>query len=429
MSKSTIDHATERNSVTNLSEKLKTSKNIILRGAPGTGKSYLAKEIAAHIISDGKTTHYEDLKVTERNRICFVQFHPSYDYTDFIEGLRPISNSNGTIGFKLMNGAFKNFIQDCLEISFTDNVISLLNNDISKTNYSLYSEKKSNKMETFSIKAIEKTRIICKNNKDKEIPISANHFIKLIHAYEAHNFFDTPKDISNFFGHKDQSFSYLWSIINQTDFNKDTLKYIKELKCKEKDFNFVFIIDEINRGEISNIFGELFFSIDPGYRGKSGAVQTQYNNLHLPGEEPLYIPENLYIIGTMNDIDRSVDTFDFAMRRRFRFIEITANDDISTRMLNNLSDSSRKDEALLRMNNLNNSILKVEGLDRNYQIGAAYFLKLETLDKDELWEDYLEPLLESYLEGIPDQEKKLCALKKAYDSEEEDDKTNVNNNS
>ena len=85
----------------------------------------------------------------------------------------------------------------------------------------------------------------------------------------------------------------------------------------------MFVIDEINRGEISKIFGELFFSIDPGYRGKKGSVKTQYANLYID-EEDLYVPENVYIIGSMNDIDRSVETFDFAMRRRFTWCEVTA---------------------------------------------------------------------------------------------------------
>ncbi|MDT2800652.1 endonuclease, partial [Enterococcus lactis] len=66
--------------------------------------------------------------------------------------------------------------------------------------------------------------------------------------------------------------------------------------------NYVFIIDEINRGEISKIFGELFFSIDPGYRGHKEGVYTQYANLHENPEEKFYIPNNVYIIGTMNDI-------------------------------------------------------------------------------------------------------------------------------
>ena len=79
-------------------------------------------------------------------------------------------------------------------------------------------------------------------------------------------------------------------------------------KTKQAELKkYIFIIDEINRGEISKIFGELFFAIDPGYRGRAGEISTQYANLHADPDEKFYIPENVYIIGTMNDIDRSVD--------------------------------------------------------------------------------------------------------------------------
>ncbi|MEI3321583.1 MAG: AAA family ATPase [Eubacterium sp.] len=83
----------------------------------------------------------------------------------------------------------------------------------------------------------------------------------------------------------------------------------KKVVKAEKLKKYIFIIDEINRGEISKILGELFFAIDPGYRGKSGEVSTQYANMHSNPIEKFYIPENVYIIGTMNDIDRSVDRF------------------------------------------------------------------------------------------------------------------------
>ncbi|WP_305155979.1 AAA family ATPase [uncultured Duncaniella sp.] len=108
--------------------------------------------------------------------------------------------------------------------------------------------------------------------------------------------------------------------------------------CTNKPF--VFIIDEINRGEISKIFGELFFSIDPGYRGKKGKVKTQYQNLITDKSDPFYdgffVPDNVYLIGTMNDIDRSVESIDFAMRRRFAWQEIIAAD--NTEMLDVLGD-------------------------------------------------------------------------------------------
>lgn len=273
---------------------LKNSKNLIFRGAPGTGKTYLARQIA------------EELTGGNEEQIGFVQFHPSYDYTDFVEGLRPVSDK-GQIGFKLQDGIFKKF---------------------------------------------------CK--KAKENP------------------------------------------------NK----------------KFVFTIDEINRGEISKIFGELFFSIDPDYRGKDGKVTTQYANLRETDKE-FYIPENVYIIGTMNDIDRSVDTFDFAMRRRFRFVEIKAADTMGMWENNDKFDNDKIEEARIRLTNLNRAISNTEGLNSHYHIGPSYFLKLKDLDYDYdiLWSDYLEPLLKDYLRGSYDETDSLDKLKDAYNNEEETDET------
>ena len=271
-----------------LTQSLLKSPNLILRGAPGTGKTRLAKEIAKELTNGNK------------DQIGFVQFHPSYDYTDFVEGLRPVSTGDGTIEFKLEDGIFKKFCQKA--------------RDAKKT------------------------------------------------------------------GGQD---------------------------------NFVFIIDEINRGEISKIFGELFFSIDPGYRGEKGCVSTQYANLH-ETDEKFYIPENVYIIGTMNDIDRSVDTFDFAMRRRFRFVEVTAESQVG--MLDDVLGDEAK-EAKKRLRNLNAAIENIQELNSHYHIGPSYFLKLKDVDFDYelLWSDYLKPLLEDYVRGSYEEVEILETLKKAFD--------------
>lgn len=178
---------------------------------------------------------------------------------------------------------------------------------------------------------------------------------------------------------------------------------VSKAKAKQEELKkYIFIIDEINRGEISKIFGELFFVIDPGYRGKAGEISTQYSNLHSDPGEKFYIPENVYIIGTMNDIDRSVDSFDFAMRRRFRFVELRADERLE--MLASLENEELEAEAIRRMAALNKAIAEVEDLNENYQIGASYFLKLKTLDFDQLWTDYLQPLLQEYIQGMYDEE-------------------------
>ena len=189
---------------------------------------------------------------------------------------------------------------------------------------------------------------------------------------------------------------------------------VSKAKAKQEELKkYIFIIDEINRSEISKIFGELFFAIDPGYRGKAGEISTQYSNLHSDPGEKFYIPENVYIIGTMNDIDRSVDSFDFAMRRRFRFVELRADEHLEA-INESIEDEGRRLEAIRRMAALNKEIVSVEDLNENYQIGAAYFAKLKTLDFDQLWTDYLQPLLQEYIQGMYDEEGIMNRFARAY---------------
>ena len=114
----------------------------------------------------------------------------------------------------------------------------------------------------------------------------------------------------------------------------------------------------------------------------------------------------------MNDIDRSVDSFDFAMRRRFRFVELKADERLE--MLASLEDEVLEAEAIRRMSALNKVIADVEDLNENYQIGASYFLKLRTLTFDQLWTDYLQPLLQEYVQGMYDEDSIMNRFAKAY---------------
>ena len=187
--------------------------------------------------------------------------------------------------------------------------------------------------------------------------------------------------------------------------------------------NYVFIIDEINRGELSKIFGELFFAIDPGYRGAKGCVKTQYQNLVEPDdpfEKGFYVPENVYIIGTMNDIDRGVESMDFAIRRRFAWVEVKAEDRVA--MLDEkIPDWS---EAAKRcMISLNEGLKNKDiGLTDAYDIGPAYFLKLEEYDGDfeKLWDYHIKGILTEYLRGTRNIEEKVEGILKAkYDAYKE----------
>ena len=116
----------------------------------------------------------------------------------------------------------------------------------------------------------------------------------------------------------------------------------------------------------------------------------------------------------MNDIDRSVDTFDFAMRRRFRFVEVTAESQLY--ILDNELDG-HEEEAKKRLRNLNAAIENVQELNSHYHIGPSYFRNLKELDYDYelLWSDYLKPLLEDYLRGSYEEAETLGTLKKAFD--------------
>ena len=325
-----IKEAMETSLVTTYKSFLLKNHNMIFTGAPGTGKTYLAKQIAASIIGC-------DVEYLKGNKqFGFVQFHPSYDYTDFVEGLRPSEDENKE--FELRQGIFKKFCSSALK--------------------------------------------------------AKNEYIK---EYE-----DDPD-------------------------GKNAPK-------------FIFIIDEINRGEISKIFGELFFSIDPGYRGETGIVKTQYQNMVTDGPfmDGFYVPDNVYIIGTMNDIDRSVETLDFAFRRRFPSIEIQFDgtlDSIVEHFINTLKEKAQKypeqsseiqehieivDKVKQNLVSLNNQISDNEslGLGSEYCIGGAYLLKLKDVDYkyEDLWKFYIEPVIAEYFRGLPSQERKanIGTLKNAF---------------
>ena len=376
-----------------------SAKNVVFRGAPGTGKTYLSKQIAANIVSNGRTNDIDSLSQDEINQIDFVQFHPSYDYTDFVEGLRPISNGDGAIEFKLQDGIFKQFCQKAKAAQKTggqdnfdeawDRYLEYVNSRDEKEYLTEFSYLTVNSRNNFNI-----------NYETKAQGTVLTKFY-VYELYKDGNYLKQPY-------YRNQGKKVL-EILKKRFGLKD---YISPTEIKT-DKNFVFIIDEINRGEISKIFGELFFSIDPGYRGEKGSVSTQYANLH-ETDEKFYIPENVYIIGTMNDIDRSVDTFDFAMRRRFRFVEITAESQLG--MLDKELEE-KAEEAKLRLRNLNAAIENVQELNSHYHIGPSYFLSLKEVkfDYELLWSDYLKPLLEDYVRGSYDEAETLATLKKAFD--------------
>lgn len=391
---------------------LKSNHNLILTGAPGTGKTYLAKQIA------------QAMGCTD-NEIGFVQFHPSYDYTDFVEGLRPLDDGNGNVGFERKDGVFKEFCAKALE-NLTDSQKSLQTlqqetsvrdliddfvQDAIDSDLKLATQGTKNVFHIIENKAKHITIDIPKNEKTRVIALPKSDLITLL---ENKVDISGSKDIQLYFQRKyrTQQDSYTYVLYEKLKSLESKTK-IETVSLIPKK-NFVFIIDEINRGEINKIFGELFFSIDPGYRGEKGRVQTQYQNMVEDGDafkKGFFVPENVYIIGTMNDIDRSVESMDFAFRRRFAFKEVTADDSKAM-----LDDFEWKDDTVKRMDSLNAAIEKTEGLSSAYHIGASYFLKLKNYNGDfgQLWDCHLKGLLFEYLRGTQSVVENMRKLEKAY---------------
>lgn len=413
-----INYFNHKEMITPYTELLGSNKNIILTGAPGTGKTYLAKQIAAQMILGkeyNEETATDDEKKKMKEQCVFVQFHPSYDYTDFVEGLRPINDGKGNIAFKRQNGVFKSFCEDAIEqpsakITQGDATKML---EWYKDNFSNNTVKSIGSGKDISFE-IQDGHIYAISFSGNAYPVSDNRIIRFLQT-QVYN----PR-------HETYAPTIGQFILNN---------YREEIDKSpaDKDARYVFIIDEINRGEISKIFGELFFSIDPGYRGTDGRVKTQYQNLIEEDDvfyEGFYVPENVYIIGTMNDIDRSVESMDFAFRRRFAFKEVTAKE--SQQMLYSEPALSEKvDEIIGHMDALNEAICPkdknnsdkkgIEGLSSAYHIGASYFLKLAnykkddgTFDYDKFWDFHLKGLLFEYLRGMPDAEEKLLSLAEAF---------------
>lgn len=422
---SLIINEEKHNAMLPYTELLIANKNLILTGAPGTGKTFLAKQIA------------KELGATEENQQCMmVQFHPSYDYTDFVEGLRPTKKEDDlNIGFQLTPGSFKSFCAQALE-NFLDSKKSSHDISIDTSFRNAYDEmidkvrgeelseiplrKSTASMEIVEVSDNNNLILKAKNSETgKTYTVSYARLKKLSAVYESMDALDAISNIDKAVRDaiKGCNTSAYWATLYFLYKNFMQDKKVEEMVVERK--NYVFIIDEINRGEISKIFGELFFSIDPGYRGIAGTVQTQYQNLIEEGEiyeKGFYVPENVYIIGTMNDIDRSVDSMDFAMRRRFAWKEIKANDRLE--MLNDLDEL--KTIAIKRMQNLNDAIERTEGLNSSYHIGPAYFKKV-MLYKDnsdtmwtDLWEYHIKGVLYEYVRGTDDVDTKMANFENAY---------------
>ena len=374
------------------------TKNIILYGAPGVGKTHNYQRIISMIengddekdIFDTITNNTKiDLdnetfqNIKDDKRVKFVTFHQSYSYEDFIEGFRP--NEENTI--KLEDGIFKDI---CIRANKNLNDSKLQKENLHKKRekediYYRFIEyiilnNEMNLTESLYISKINDKAIYCshiKGTKDIKVlkkDIMEIMFINLAEQEEIKR----KKKISKI---HQLIPNYLFLIYKKfQQYQESKKRLISDISGEiEKQKNFYIVIDEINRGNISKIFGELITLIEEDKRDKYEVT--------LPYSKELFkIPSNLYIIATMNSTDKSIATIDIALRRRFTFLKMKPNPDLV-----------ENKEAKELMDKLNEYIGDKDNLGEDYMLGHSYFMKVKDDEDLKFTKEYkIKPLLEEY---------------------------------
>lgn len=351
--------------------------NQILYGPAGTGKTYNTINYALSIL-DGRDPEKQQTqddrdkfkRYMDEGRISFVTFHQSYGYEDFVEGIRVEKNDQNQLTYDVKSGVFQEICDRATGKEAVEQYIDVILDEFTAEIHDKNLKLSTKTGAEFTVLSKSGKDITVRTSTTKELYISKG----VIKAY----ILEPSENIR-------QNQAYAWSIAKHLQNSRNILKPVVDSKTQP----YVLIIDEINRGNISKIFGELITLIEDSKRAGNKEELT----LTLPSSnKPFSVPKNLYIIGTMNSSDRSLTSVDIALRRRFEFIEMMPKPDV----LSGIDIEGVSVQDILETMNKRIKVL----LDRDHCIGHAYFTPL--IEKPSLeslmtiFEKRIIPLLQEY---------------------------------
>ena len=377
--------------------------NQILFGAPGTGKTYHTKKMAVEIINGKKERTREEIneeyeKLIEAGQIVFTTFHQSLSYEDFIEGIKP-ETIDGNVAYEVKDGIFKQLCSRAIEQKPKNSDIEIY--DFDKGWNDLIAEAEQNLLSDSMLllpvltqdKGVYVTEITDNGNlkiKPKNSRLDIDYIVSYNRAKKLQGVFSDLSVVKNI----DKEFRSViggsnstayWAVLNYI--NNKIKENNRIIPDYEEPKTHVLIIDEINRGNVSAIFGELITLLEEDKR--KGNPEHTEAVLPYSGDN-FSVPNNVYIIGTMNTADRSVEALDTALRRRFSFVEMQPKPDILSKV------EGVELKKLLKTINQRIEVL----IDKDHQIGHSYFIGIQNIvDLQRTFKAKIIPLLEEYFYG------------------------------
>ncbi|OQY39993.1 MAG: hypothetical protein B6226_00710 [Candidatus Cloacimonetes bacterium 4572_65] len=372
---------------------LKHKKQIILQGAPGTGKTYISAEIAMNLIHNDKKYNsrkqimVDYQKAIEDGRIAFTTFHQSMDYEEFVEGLKPELTETGGVTYAVQPGIFKEMCNKAQEKGSLDKLEEAIENLKEKAlEETINLETKTELAFTLSYRGGTTFRVrpqSSKTDENNDFPANISYIKELFKNEKA----------------KMYNKSYVWGILDYLKKNFDLGTYTESSEA----LPYILIIDEINRGNISKVLGELITLLESDKRiGEENEIRVKLP--YSSEDEPFGVPSNLYIIGTMNTADRSVGHIDYAIRRRFSFITLQSQLSAIENYYTKLGDNNAPNEIAIELFEEIEELMENIAPDfdkHDLMIGHSYFMAKTEEDLELKLKYEIKPLLREYVkDGI-----------------------------